>query len=98
MKPFGKNNKISFDNTANVQYFADMAPKDFLAIPAGKEKQIFKIDQIVVSTGTGCLIPNVSVMIEDVIIENGYVKYFGNGMWHNQNDLKPKISGLSYKG
>ena len=88
MKPLGNKTKLQFDNTANVQYLAFKMPDDYLAVASGKEKQSFKIGQKVISTGTGCLIPGVEVIIKDVIIENGYVKYFGNGMWHRQNDLK----------
>ena len=85
-----KKTRVNFDNTANIQYLAFKLGNNYLAVESGKEKQLFDIGETVISTGTGCLIPDIEVVIQDIIVENGYVKYFGNGLWHNQNDLRAK--------
>lgn len=55
--------------------------------PKGKEVQTFKNGQTVKATGLGQIKAGIEMTIEDVRSNNGYYRYYANGIWHNQEDI-----------
>ena len=78
---------IKYDNTAYIKALAENIYLCEHEFPLGHESYCFAINQVVTSTGKGRLKPGVSVKITDRRELNGYCQYFGNGVWHQQNDL-----------
>lgn len=56
--------------------------------PQGDESFIYEIGDTVVSTGLGMYIEGVEIVIEDMWKTNGFVRYFGKGSTHRQQDVK----------
>ncbi|MHA1942732.1 MAG: hypothetical protein ACW99F_17220 [Candidatus Hodarchaeales archaeon] len=56
--------------------------------PEGQETLTFEKGQTVVSTGLGTIKKGVEFEIEDVMNNNGYFRYFAQGQWHNQEDIR----------
>lgn len=56
----------------------------------GDEKFDFIVGQTVLATGSGQM--KAEIEITDRFEENGFCKYFGNGMWHHQRDLTIEVT------
>ena len=80
------NNKFVYDNTLKIKALASTVYvcEDELV---GEQQQIFQIGQTVTASGTGALKVGTPVKIESSSSVNGFVRYFGAGMWHLQTDL-----------
>jgi len=83
-------NKIDFnaifDNTESVKRLAELT---ILPEPKyGNEKVKFCIGQTVRCLATATLIEGTEFEISSSSAVNGYIRYFGAGMWHRQKDLE----------
>ena len=61
---------------------------EYLATPKGKDNQIWGIGDKVVTTGLGTIKAGISLEVTDVMLINGYYRYYAGGVWHNTEDLK----------
>ena len=75
-----------FDNTESTMILAKLTvlpePKN------GKESVKFEVGQMMESLSTDTMKEGSKFKIESFNVVNGYVRYFGAGMWHRQKDIK----------
>lgn len=76
-----------YSERSTVKIKAMYSSWDIPTSQSGNENQSFRKNQAVVSTGEGTIKAGVEMIIDDIMNNNGYIRYYANGVWHNQEDI-----------